>query len=359
IGARPNSPQTPDALLKLGYCQQRLAALFVQKDDKAKALTAARAAYDKLQQQFGKHELFPNSVLERAKVIAVTDPNGGINELRHFQNDVNLKAAPIAPMALLELATFLRAQNKAQEAADVMAKVRQEYEEKLKTDAARAAWVPLLQYHHGLAVKEAGKRGEARTVLEQVIKSSPNRPEAAEAALRWGQSLKEDGLQKTADARKKLANPGLKPEEKAAANKALDDGLKDVRDAVQYLEQQADALKGKQPSAEARARMLYEAAWGTRVLADVEVTAAREKLQQERWQKLKDEAAKKTPPGRTPPYVPMPEVPMADVPVQPSETKARGFYQALISIPDLPLAADATFELAELLSERNDHDGAV
>src|SRR5262249_25634004 len=161
-----------------------------------------------------------------------------------------------------------------------------------------------------------------------VIKGSPNRPEAAEAALRWGQSLKDDGLQKVADARKKLATPNLKPEEKAAADKALDDGLKDVRDAVAYLESQAGGLKGRRPPVEARARMLYEAAWGSRVIADVEVAAARAKLQQERWQKLKDEVAKKTPPGRTPP-VPVPEVPLADVPLQPSEQKARGDYRAL------------------------------
>jgi TolA-binding protein len=356
VNAQANGPQAPDALIKLGFCHQRMAGLLAEKQEKDKEFAAARAAYEKLMQQFGKHELFPTAVLERAKVIAVNDLNGAVNELRRFQNDGNLKAPPVAPMALLQLATYLRAQNKAQEAADVLAKCRQENEEKLKNDPARAAWVPLLQYHHGLALKEAGKRAEARTVLEGVIKGSPNRPEAAEAALRWGQSLKDDGLAKVADANKKLANPGLKPEEKAAANKALDDGLKDVRDAVAYLESQAEGLKNRQPPVEARARMLYEAAWGNRTLGDAEAAAARAKLQKDRWEKLKDQLARKAPNGQ----VPMPEVPLSDVPLQTAEQKARADYRALIdSFPDLALAGDARFELAELHADRGDHDTAI
>ncbi len=358
--AQAASPQAPDALIKLGFCHQRMAALLADKQEKVKSLTAARTAYERLMQQFPRHELYPTALLERAKVIAATDPNGALSELRRFQNDGTLKAAPVAPMALLQLATYLREQKKAPEAADVLAKCRQENEEKLKNDPARAAWVPLLQYHHGLALKEAGKNAEARNVLEAVVRTSPNRPEAIEAALRYGQSLQDDGKRKVDEARKRLANPSLKPEEKAAANKALHEGLKDVRDSVAYLEGQAEALKNRQPPAEARARMLYDAAWGNRILADVEVTALRAKLQQERWQKLKDDVAKKTPPGRNPPTLPLPDVPLADVPLQPAEQKARADYRALIdSFPDLPLAGEARFELAESHADRNDHDTAI
>jgi TolA-binding protein len=358
--AQAASPQAPDALIKLGHCHQRMAALLADKQEKVKSLAAARAAYERVTQQFPKHELFPLALLERAKVVAATDPNAGINELRRFQNDGALKGAAVTPMALLQLATYLREQNKAQEAADLLAKCRQEHEDRLRSDPNRAAWVPLLQYHHGLALKEAGKRGEARAVLEGVMKGSPNRPEAAEAALRWGQSLKDDGVLKLSESQKKLASPNLKPEEKAAAQKALDEGLKDVRDAVAYLEGQAEGLKNRQPQPEARARMLYEAAWGNRTVADTEVAAARAKLQQERWEKLKDQVNKKTPPGRTPPTVPIPEVPLTDVPLQPAEQKARGDYRALIdSFADLPLASDARFELAELHADRNDQDTAI
>ena len=185
-----------------------MAGLLADKQEKAKSLAAARAAYEKVMQQFAKHELYPTAVLERAKVIAATDvERRRSTSCAASRTTATSRPPPVAPMALLQLATYLRAQNKAQEAADVLAKCRQENEEKLKNDPARAAWVPLLQYHHGLALKEAGKRAEARTVLEGVIKGSPNRPEAAEAALRWGQSLKDDGLSKIAEARKKLANP--------------------------------------------------------------------------------------------------------------------------------------------------------
>src|SRR5262249_26692105 len=157
---------------------------------------------------------------------------------------------------------------------------------------------------------------------------SPARPEAAEAALRWGQALKDDGLQKMDAARKRLAPPNLKPEEAAAASKALEDGIKEVRAAVQYLEQQAERLRQQQPKSDIRVRMHYEAAWGCRALAETEVAAVRGKLQAELWQKLKDQAARKTPPGRTPPVVPRPEIPLKQVPLQPSEQQARAQYQA-------------------------------
>jgi tetratricopeptide (TPR) repeat protein len=140
----------------------------------------------------------------------------------------------------------------------------------------------------------------------------------------------------------------------------LDDGLKDVRDAVQYFLTQAEQLKQKQPTSEARARMLYEAAWGSRILAEQEIETACHKIQQELWQKQRDEVAKKTPPGRQPPYVAAPEVPLKMVPVQPAEQNLRKHYQALIdAFPDLTINADARFELAEMLSQRGEHDAAI
>jgi TolA-binding protein len=46
--------------------------------------------------------------------------------------------------------------------------------------------------------------------------------------------------------------------------------------------------------------------------------------------------------------------------VQASETAARNQYQALINaFPDLTINADARFELAELMSERGEHDPAI
>jgi TolA-binding protein len=357
--AQPNGPQTADALLKLGLCHQRLAALLVQPPEKAKELGAARAAYERLMQQFPQNPLQAQAVLERAKCMAQAgDGNGAVNELRRFTNDP-LKQAPVAPLALLELATLLRGQNKAAEAADALNQCRQQHEANLQKDPARSAWVALLQYHQGVALREAGKRPEARAVLNLVVTQAAGRPEAFEAALRWGQCLKEEGEQKVDAARKRLATSNLKPEEAAAAQRDLDAGLKDLRDTVQFLENQADQLKQKKPDAEGRARMLYEAAWCCRTLADAETESARHKLQQERWAKLKDDAAKKAPAGR-PPVVPLPEVPLSAVPLQPSEQKARALYRALIdAFADLPLATDARLELAELLARRGEDDAAI
>jgi TolA-binding protein len=361
VSSNPTSALTPDALIKLGHCHQRLAALLVQPPDQAKALQSARAAYDQLSGRFPQHPLRPQAIFERGKVRAqARDINGAINELRRFTTQDPLKNAPIAPLALLHLATLLRGQNQAGEAAAVLAQCRQQHEQNMLKDPERAAWVPLLQYHHGVALREAGKRTEARALFEQVLKQAPDRPEAAEAALRSGQCLKEDGQAAIAEGQKKLAAPNLKPEEQAAARKQIDDGVKELRDAVQFLLAQADGLKQKHPDAPARARMLYEAAWGCRAIADVEIEAVRSKMQQELWQKHKDEMAKKTPPGRQPPPVPMPDVPLSTVPVQPAETQARAQYQALIAaFPDVALNADARCELAELLSDRNEHEAAI
>src|SRR6185437_1964312 len=96
-------------------------------------------------------------------------------------------------------------------------------------------------------------------------------PEAADAALRAGQCLKDEGQQKILEASKRLSQPNLKAEDQAAARKTQEEGIKDVRDAVQYFLAQAEQLRQKQPASEARARMLYEAAWGSRIVAEQEV----------------------------------------------------------------------------------------
>src|SRR6185437_11214615 len=359
-GSQPSGPQTADALFKLGYCQQRMAGLLAQPPDQAKALAAARAAYEQILQRFPKDPIQPQAHFERAKVLARNkDINGAINELRRFLNDP-LKNAPVAPMALLHLATLLRGQNNPQEAANILAQCRQQHEQNMLKDPARAAWVSLLQYHQGVALREAGKRREAKEILDLVVRQSAGRPEAADAALRAGQCLKDEGQLKIIEANKRLSQPNLKPQDYATARKNADEGIKDVRDAVQYFLAQAEQLRQKQPTSEARARMLYEAAWGSRIVAEQEVEAARNKMQQDLWQKRRDDIAKKTPAGRQPPYVPAPEVPLKLVPLQAAEKEARKHYQTLIeAFPDVTINADALFELAELLGERGEHDAAI
>src|SRR5262249_38268853 len=88
IGADAKAPMVPDALLKLGPCQQRMAGWQGQPPQRVQAFATARATYEKLMQQFPQHPLIPQAVLERAKCIAQQgDKGGAMNELRRFTGD--------------------------------------------------------------------------------------------------------------------------------------------------------------------------------------------------------------------------------------------------------------------------------
>ncbi len=350
----------PDAFIKLGLCQQRLANLKEKPPERAQAYQVARTTYEKLMQLMPQHPLIPQAVIERAKCIAGQgDKNGAMNELRRFTADP-LKAAPVAPMALLQLSTLLREQNKAEEAAKLLADCRQQHEGNMAKDPERAHWVWLLQYHQGVSLREANKLAEARTLFDGVAKGAGLRPEASDAALRWGQCLQQEGLAKIDAGQKRLATPNLKPEEIQAARNVVEEGGKNLREAVVYFEQQAEQWRQKQPASESRARMHYEAAWGHRTLAVPEVAAVRLKMQQELLKKAQEEALKKDPQYKPPAIVALPDVPLSAIPPQPSEVKARDHYKALIAAyADLPLATDARFELAELHAERDDFAPAI
>src|SRR5262249_5555835 len=135
VAADPKGVSTPDALLKLGLSHQRLAALYVQGKDKTKAFQDARGAYDRLITGFAQHPRKREAIVERAKWIAQSgDVNTAINELRQFTKDQPQSKAAVAPMALVQLATLLRGQNKAAEAATVLAQGRQQHEANLLKD---------------------------------------------------------------------------------------------------------------------------------------------------------------------------------------------------------------------------------
>lgn len=356
VGSQPTGAQVPDALLKLGLCYQRMSGLLAQPQEKAKMLAAARGTYEKLLKQFPNHPVRPQAVFERAKCLALANDRGGaIKELQGFLTEP-LQKAPIAPMAVIRLASLLREQNKAPEAAAALAQTRQLHEAAMAKDPERAAWLPLLHYHHGLALRDAGKLPEARTVLEGVVKGFPTRPEAAEAALRASQCLKEEGTARIEQGRKILAGGQKSPEVRAAAQKLIDDGHRAIQDAARVLEKQEDQLKTTQAQANVRARTLYELAWQYRLLADLESAAVRAKLEQERMQQLEAEAKKAGKPVPTN----RPEISIGAVPPQPSESKARTAYGTLLAaFDDLPLAHDARLELAELQANRGEHDQAI
>src|ERR1700686_1834604 len=84
---------------------------------------------------YGVHPIhMAYATFERAKCITQAgDMNTGINELRKFTNDP-LKQTPPAPQAILQLATYLRTQNKAPEAVEVFVKNRDFLEAMLAKD---------------------------------------------------------------------------------------------------------------------------------------------------------------------------------------------------------------------------------
>ncbi len=350
IVANLNGPQMADALLKLGLCKQRLAQIQAEPKDKIAILGSAGRRFDRLLTTFPQHPLAPQATLEKARCLALAgNAPAAIAALQPFLNEPGSKTAA-APLAILELATLLRAQNKPAEAAVALANCRKVNDAALLKDPARASWAAALQLQQGLSLREAGKLPEARAVFDGLAKQFADRPEAWESALRIGQILRDEAMQKADKSRQAFA--GLaKLDDLAAALKAWDGDSQGVRDAVLAWETAATKLKDKPAALETRARMLYDAAWGSRGLADVKIAAARLKLLQERLPHKEGQAAA---------VVTLAEVPLSLVPVQPEEKAARGFYEALIAAaPDLPLAIEARVELAELLVERNEVDPAI
>ncbi|TMQ30713.1 MAG: tetratricopeptide repeat protein, partial [Planctomycetota bacterium] len=357
----PDSPLAADALLRLALCQQRLAGLMSQAEERAKLQNAARATYDRILLEFPLHELGPHAAFERAKAIArAGDANEAINRLRSFTFEPLAKNA-IAPLANLELATLLRGQDgKAALAAQFLDQCLKRHEKALLEDKTRAAWLPLLHYHQGVALHEAGSFSEARAKFETVMRDFPDHPVALEAALRWGQSLRDGGNQTIERAGQVLGTADIKPAEAARAAEQLEEGKKQVSQAMAYFESKAKELQEKRPALPLRARLLNEAVWMVRAGADAEVGAARAKLQGKMRQEVQEAANKSTPQGQQAPQVPPPDVPLAKVELQPSEKKVRALYQAIIdSFPDLPLAVEARLELAELLAAREEFPAAI
>jgi TolA-binding protein len=310
IASNPKGEQTPDALLKLGLCYKRLGLQLVPGNERNDAFNKARATFEKLMNdgQYNKSPLVGHAALERAKVMTLQgDKGGAINSLRAFTQDP-LQKSPVAPLAHIALATLLREQNQFQPAADVLQQARQKFEGQLNSDPARAEWVPLLRYHHGVALFEAGKIPDARTAFEQSVQAANNKPIAAEAALKVSQCGVAEVKKKIADIEKEKTKPNLTPAQVTEIENRVKAAKRDLANVAQQLLQRADQFKGALPQSEARARMLYDAAWTYRE---------------------------------------------ADGDPAPAYTKL------LAEFPDLSLAVEARLELAELLAEQKKPDDAI
>ena len=221
VNAQPKGPQTPDALLKLGYCHQRIGALLADAAGAEEGIRGRRGRRTSGSSTNSiKDPVLPSVVFERAKCLAeLGDVGGAINEFNRFQHDP-FHASPVAPMALLRLSILLRSQNKPADALALITRVpRAVRGAALRGQIARPTWVPMIQYEQGMAQKEAGKLTEARSTFEILAKQFPTHPEASNAAWRATQCRREDLIAQLVAARKPLANPAAKPEEIAAARR--------------------------------------------------------------------------------------------------------------------------------------------
>ena len=270
VSANPKAPETPDALLKFGYCQKRLGIQLAPGNERNDALNKARLAYERLGREFVASPLAGTAALERAKVMVLQgDKAGATNSLNAFKNDP-LAKSPVAPLAYIALATLLREQNQAVQAVAAMQEARQKFEGPLASDPdpSRKEWVQLLRYHHGVALFESGKPVEARQAFDQVIQQSAGKPIGSEAALRAGQCFIDEAKKKIDALEKEKAKPGLKPEQLTQFDGQIKFAKGDLTNAAKLLEQRANEFKAGLPQSEARARMLYDAAWAYKAAGD-------------------------------------------------------------------------------------------
>lgn len=256
VSANPKDPGAAAALVSVGVCQRRLAQQFPPGNERNDLLNKARGAVERVQKEYGQSPQVGAAALERAKVMALQgDKSGAVNQLGEFRKDP-LGKSPVSPLAYLALASLLREQNQGQQAADALKEARDRYAETLKNDPERKDWGPLLRYHQGLALLAAGKPAEARPAFEQVVAEAKDQPIAVEAALKACQCQADE-------ARKKLVEA-----EKAKADDKVKAAKDELRGAAAAAAKRADEFKEKQPQAEARARLLYDAAWALRAAGD-------------------------------------------------------------------------------------------
>jgi tetratricopeptide (TPR) repeat protein len=275
VAANPKAPEAADALLKFGYCQKRLGTQLAPGNERNEAFNKARAAFERVGREFPQSAAVGSAALERAQVMSLQgDKGGATGALAAFAADPLVKA-PVAPLAFVARATLLREQNQAAAAAQVMQDARQRFEGALAGDPARRDWVHLLRYHHAVALAEGGKAPEARGLFDQVVREAHQKPIGAEAGLRGGQCLVEEAKKKVADAEK--AKTGARVEQVAAVGEQVKRAKAELTEAAKLLERRADDFKAQQPQSEARARMLYDAAWAYKA-AGVDPTAAYLKL---------------------------------------------------------------------------------
>ncbi|MEX2214750.1 MAG: tetratricopeptide repeat protein [Phycisphaeraceae bacterium] len=359
--ANEGKPQGMTATLKLGDCYQRVAELMGDANEKLKYATSARTLYETFRAKYPNDPLAAVAEFERHKSIALQgDIPGAMQRLERFRNQDPYQNSAVAPLAMVRLAAMLRSQDRAAEAVTILAECRQRHEGNMSNDPARRGWVPMVQYHHAMAVKETGKLDEAKAMFEQIARQFAQAAEAPDAAWRAGQCRQETARRALEQARVVLYKADAKPEEIHVATAAMAKAASDLRETGQYFESQAAPIAQKAAGSEPHLRMLYEAAWCQRLIGDIEVDNVRRKLREDARKVLQDKAAKETPQGQPVPQVSAPEVAVSGVPWQPAQQRAVQLYGAIVEAKDDSLLSmRSRFEQAEMHSVRGAFDAAI
>lgn len=355
--ASDKSPEAPDALLKLGYCQGRVAALTTDPTERQKLLEASRKSYDQLAQRFPQHPFVPAASMQRAMCTAeLGDIEGAIRDLNRFQSDPFV-ATPVAPVAVARLGALLRQRGRPAEAVNVIQQCRNRHEAALLDDPARKSLAFQLQYEHAQALKDWGKAPEARTMFEAMAAQFAGHPGVANAVWKAAQCRREELTALAEVYRRTAAKTGVKPEEIAVAAKSLQDTRNALVDAVAVVEDQATSVGRRTPGSDAHQSLLYEAAWCYRTLADVLADESRKQVQDETRERVRMRSAGRPPPQpvgaepRSPAVIPAPRW---------LDRATEQQYRGLIAVaPNSPLGTRASLELSELLMAKTELDAAV
>ncbi|MGA2500056.1 MAG: tetratricopeptide repeat protein, partial [Tepidisphaeraceae bacterium] len=360
VASNDNSPQTPDALLKLGMACQKQAALLADAAERRKAYESAQQAYNKVVGRFQKHPAFAAAVFENAKLLAeLGDVNNAVGQLGRFTQDP-LKTSPIAPAALATMGQFMLKQGRAAESANLLQQARQTYEPQLVADPSRVEMLAQLQLAHAISLKAAGKASESLALLESVAKQFAARPEGIEAAWRLSQVRRDELAAKTGASWQAVVAARGNAQQLPAAQAAFDASLTALRAmGDEFARKAADMEKADAPP-EQRARVLAEAAITADLVGRIDLAMARDKRELEAIAKIANRIAAEKPNLQPPPVARAPEMQLSLLPLTAGETRMLQLAGKLLEdLGDTQAANEVRARLIEFHMERQLWDKAL
>jgi tetratricopeptide (TPR) repeat protein len=356
-GSRPNDPEAPQALVRIGYAATKLGNLLADPVEKRRTLAKARRAYVAVLQQFPDHPLYPVALLENAKIMASFGGGAAVMELAKFQA-APLDKTAIAPLAMIHLADAQRTRRHPEETIKILTSLRDQHEAELLKDPNRKEWVAALDYSLGLAYKESGQFEQASALFQKIQKDFPDRAEAREAGWRLAQCQTDPALAEVERRKRALLSGGnVQAEQEAVAG--LGEAIKRLSAAADQMGKGAEALAAKGDESDLPVKMNFDAAWCWKSVGEGEVELARRSMQEEAVKKLAETLAKEEP-SRSLANLRPPDIAMEQIPLQPGEKAAREKFQAVIDDGgESPLVNEAKLELAGQFSQRKETDKAI